>query len=832
MSGKIERKSPDRGILPRIHDETPPEYVRIITSGSAEAEKYSYIRKGTAPDFKTAFPLGDGDFGAAVHGYPDNYTYNIGKNDLWWDDYDSAPDCYLPGGIAEIRKRLAEGDTGLKNDIFAAANRKNHQPNQTCAARLTLHLCPSAVFANVKEKLNMSTGTIDYSFDCGDANGIVCGSGFGVQSCISHVDEILYIHCTPSQRAGFLGKISFDLTKDPHEVSSNIGRITEERRQRLTEEIEKYYTPVPFIDGDYYGFDMRLRSGDDFANSEDVHYTVMMCSDYKGFRAYCCGSKLFVEGRPDTPDVTLVLTVVSTYDSADTRAEAKRRLTLAESYRLDTVGGSNYSWYNRIWNRSWVRLPDERLTRSWYWGLYQAMSARRPGKFAAGYLAPWNSSSYVNWGYHILTYEQAKTNLGLLSSNHTELLEPWFSLLKNSKEKLEKFTKGFYGMNGTAYPHAISGTGTVISSAITLNGTQMNLHTAGESVKYCWDYYEFTGDKDFLREIGYPILKDAAIFYSEYLLNADDGEKYIFPSRCLEYVNSAGFADEFMTNSVIDLCMFRNTLAKAAESADILGIDKELSDKWKDDLSHLRSDYPTWPDGCWKISEDCNDKSFFGDIASLSVLAPISYTGEVDAWHGVSADVIKSAKISTEKLVDDNSVPWDRSFSIIARLRLGDKKFASTMCRLIPEEYEIGGNLYSDEPNGLDYAVTKGAASTTEIINEMLLQSQGGVIRIFPAWDENLGDASFGSLRTAGAFLVSSEMRAGKPAYAIIKSLCGNKCRFANIFGEKVQVRDLDTKQNIKFICDGNNIVFETQTDHEYAVESEDTPLESFEIIH
>lgn len=831
MSDKIFRKDPDCGILPRIHDETPPEYMRIKTDGFAEAKKYSYSREGSVFEFKRAYPIGDGDFGASVHGFPDNYTYNIGKNDLWWDDYDSDPACFLPGGIEEIRRRVIEGDADLKKDIFVASNNRNSQPSQTSAARLTLHLCRAAVFANVREKLDMSRGVIDYSFNCGNQSGMVCGTDFHVRSCISHSDEILYIHCAPSQRAGYMGKISFELTKEPMEVSSNVGALSEERRKELTDEIEKFYTPVPFVDGEFYGFDMRLKSGKDFEDSPDRHYTVMMSSSYKGFRAYCCGTRLIVEGRPDTPDVTLLLTVVSTYDAADTRTEAKKRLSRAEKHEMSTLIGNNCEWNQRIWKRSWVRLPEERMNRAWYWGLYQAMAARRPGKFAPGYLAPWHSSAYVNWGHHILTYEQAKSNLGLLSSNHTELLEPWFSLLKNSREKLIAFTKSFYNMEGTAYPHSISGTGTVTPSSITLNGTEMNIHTGGESVKYCWDYYEYTGDIDFLREVGYPILKDAAIFYDEYLLTADDGERYIFPSRSLEYCNPVGFADEFMTNSVFDLCMFKNTLSKAAEAADILGVDKELSDRWKEDLKQMRSDYPTWPDGSWKISEDCKDKSAFGVVECLAVLAPVSYTGEVDKWHGESKELMASAEKSVNRLVPPDSIPWDRSFSIIARLRMGDKKFAAKMCELIPEEYEIGGNLESTEPDGWDFAVNKAAASTTEVINEMLLQSQGGTIRIFPAWDEKIGDASFGSLRASGAFLVSAEMRAGKAAYAIVKSLAGNKCRFANPFGEKVRVRDLDTEETVDFDLVGDDMVFTTKPDHEYVVENEEAPLESFEIV-
>ena len=226
-----------------------------------------------------------------------------------------------------------------------------------------------------------------------------------------------------------------------------------------------------------------------------------------------------------------------------------------------------------------------------------------------GYLAPWYQSSLANWGHHLLTYEQAKTNLGVLPTNHAELLEPWFRLLRDSREKLMKFTRDYYHMNGTAYPHAISNSGVVTASSITLNGTQMNIETAGETVKYCWDYFDCTGDMDFLREVGYPILKDVAVFYHEYLLTDEDGKKYIFPSRSQEFVNTVGLANEFMTNSIIDLCMVRHTLDKAAKSAELLDIDADFAAAWREDLAALPAEYAVWPDGTWKTAEDTDDRT-------------------------------------------------------------------------------------------------------------------------------------------------------------------------------------------------------------------------------
>ena len=181
------------------------------------------------------------------------------------------------------------------------------------------------------------------------------------------------------------------------------------------------------------------------------------------------------------------------------------------------------------------------------------------------------------------------------------------------------------------------------------------------------------------------------------------------------------------------------------------------------------------------------------------------------------------------------------SYGIISRLRMGDKDYARLVLELLPKCRE-GGNLNRsdacdyDENNEMkpdgqhSFFVDKGGAYLSEVITEMLLQSQGGVIRIFPAYPEDLGDAAFFSLRTRGAFLVSAEMRDKKPAYAIVRSLRGNECRFMNVFGEKISVRDLETNEKISFTEADGDIIFATESQHEYVIESGDKPLESFEI--
>lgn len=831
MSSKIQRAKPEKGMLPHLPDETMNlGRMKIRTSGKEEAGKYFWERNGSDYDPKKALPIGGGDIGAAVHGYPDNYTLNIAKNDLWWNDFDNPVPCYYKGGIKELRERILSGDPELKLDLYDSFSPRTSRPNQTSAARLTFHFCSGAVFAHVKEHLDLAHGIVTTTFNC--QLGAVSGNDFKLSSSVGHFDDIITVRADASPNAEHFGKISFELTKDPMEVDDNLIDVETppEVISRMEAEIEEHFTARPFIDGDFYGFDMNLRSGDDFKTAPDNHYTVMMCSSDRHLTPYIAGSKLYCEGRPKGQTIFFLLTVVSTLDAADTRAEAKRRLERSVRSKMTTSFGAGWEFFDHAWNRSWVRLPENKITYPWYWGIYQALSARKPGKTAPGYLAPWYASTYASWGFHILTYEQAKSNLGLLTSNHSELLEPWFRLLKDSKEKLQKFTRDYYGMEGTAYPHSISGTGTIVWSCVQLNGNNMNIQTTGESVKYCWDYYEFTQDKDFLKEVGYPFLKEAAIFYDNFLLTADDGEKYLFPSRSQEFVNTVGLSNEFMTNSIIDLCLARNTLDKAAKAADILGIDPELSGKWKEDLAHLRPDYATWPDGTWKVSEDADDRTLNYGCPAVSDIAPITYTGEVDKWHG-TPEMQEAAYKTVKALVPEDEIPWDRSFALIARCRLGDKDFMRKMLYMIPEQYETGGNLNDPFADQMGYTVNKGCANISAVINEMLLQSQGGVIRVFPAYPEDLGDTAFWSLRARGAFLVASEMRKTKVPYVILRSLAGCDCTFANLYGKNLRITDFETGEEIAFSSNGENITFQTQPAHEYLLEDKTLPYADWPVI-
>jgi hypothetical protein len=83
---------------------------------------------------------------------------------------------------------------------------------------------------------------------------------------------------------------------------------------------------------------------------------------------------------------------------------------------------------------------------------------------------------------------------------------------------------------------------------------------------------------------------------------------------------------------------------------------------------------------------------------------------------------------------------------------------------------------------------TETLAAVPLTINEMLLQSYEGVLRVFPCWDRSR-DASFDHLRAYGAFLVSSRIKDGSVDSVRLISEKGRPCNMENPWpGEKVQL--------------------------------------------
>jgi alpha-L-fucosidase 2 len=154
------------------------------------------------------------------------------------------------------------------------------------------------------------------------------------------------------------------------------------------------------------------------------------------------------------------------------------------------------------------------------------------------------------------------------------------------------------------------------------------------------------------------------------------------------------------------------------------------------------------------------------------------------------------------------SYPW--AALIAGRARRGNMAWQflrrHLSCHISPNGFMFDGDpkhIGSNEINPDNSATLEGGSAAAAIM-EMLLQSWGGVIRVFPAIPHHWRDAAFRYLRAEGAFLVSAELRDGRVQWVEIISEAGQECRVRNPW-------------------EGNDFVFSTGPNKSYMLHPEGT---------
>ena len=118
---------------------------------------------------------------------------------------------------------------------------------------------------------------------------------------------------------------------------------------------------------------------------------------------------------------------------------------------------------------------------------------------------------------------------------------------------------------------------------------ELCLGTMAEIIRPVWDEWDYGGDMNFLRQECYPMMRQMALFYAAYAKKGSDGYYHVIPSMEEE---RWGIYPEFSHNKdvVSSLCMFRWGLTRAADAAELLGVDSDLRAHWREVAAQMAPD--------------------------------------------------------------------------------------------------------------------------------------------------------------------------------------------------------------------------------------------------
>jgi hypothetical protein len=305
-------------------------------------------------------------------------------------------------------------------------------------------------------------------------------------------------------------------------------------------------------------------------------------------------------------------------------------------------------------------------------------------------------------------------------------------------------------------------------------------------IKPAWDEWDHGGDINFLRKECYPLLREMALFYAAYAKKGDDGHYHVIPSMEAE---RWGFYPKFSHNQdvISSLCMFRWGLTRAAEAAELLGVDADLRGHWREIAAHI-APYPTW--------ETAEGPEFAGIRGVEPKHLPDDHFGEAAFYPTLLADEVNLDSPQNQK---------DMMLRTIQALRSAGTSSATLPLLGVTDDRAGGRRQWAGEDA------------------ETLLNSRSGRIHLFPVVSQT-DEAAFRNFQARGGFLVSACKNADGVYYVEIQPRRDNQCRLMNPWpGKQVVIHEFGKTEPVPFQLDESNgecLVFSTLARHRYLIES------------
>jgi hypothetical protein len=512
----------------------------------------------------------------------------------------------------------------------------------------------------------------------------------------------------------------------------------------------------------------------------------------------------------------------------DTPSYARKEIERLADLPLDRLRLDSDSHWHDFWSHSAVQLEDKELERIWYHNQYFLACCLRAGKTAPGLFGNWVTDDLgIAWhGDYHLDYNMQQAFWGVFSSNHAEQHLPYVEMCQNLLAMCEKYAREKYELPGACFPLVAV---PVPSQSIFVPTPPWGYQVSNTPwvVQSLWWQYLYTQDVDYLRHV-YPMLRAAAQFIAAYVKKGDDGKYHVIPTVSPE---NWGFTVDYRLNKdcILDLALIQFLLDAVAEGSTVLKTDSDERLSWKEIRENL-APYPKaeGPHGeVWLDVRNAPTEYVYNLPVTLAPVFPGEQVG-----IGRNDDQLELARRTarTIRLEGDNDLVGQP----LARARLGildfdwfkrEVRYCSLPNGVANDRVRQVAGRHNDTTD-FDFMMRLGFWTENfalpAVLNECMMQSYTGTIHLFPNAN-NLGPASFQSLRAAGAFLLSASYDGRAVTRLSLLSEKGNTVRIAKPWTSKsINVTRVRDKQAVRVHAEGEICVFDSEPGETYQIEPQE----------
>lgn len=744
-----------------------------------------------AEHFINALPLGNGRLGAMVYGRPETETINLNEETFWTGGpVNLNPNPEARQYIEPIRKALDEKNYELADQL---SRKMQGYFSQSYApiGDLIINQHFEGKVSGYYRDLNIQEAVATTRFEAG-------GVKYTREAFVSAPAQVIVLHFTASKKGS---------------LNLNISLKTQLRASYGSE-------------GDELVLNGRAPSHADPTYINTSEHPIQWESTCKGMRMQTRVRILENDGSSETTTkeikianatkATIVVSIATSYNGFDKcpASEGRDEVKLATNY-LSEAGKSTYKkikkkhiadfqhYFNKInfslsGDDQLADLPtDERLVRYnnhqsdnhlesllFNYGRYLLISCSRPGGIAANLQGIWNIDLRPAWSSNYTTninlemnyWAAEKTGLGDM---HEPLIQQAVNMSKTGKE----IARNMYGMPGWVAGH---------NSDIWAMTNPVGHLGKGDPVwanwimaapwisQHLWEKYAFRGDKLYLKDVAYPVMKGAAEFCLAWLIDDGKGNLITSPSTSPEnrFIGDDGKAWAVAKGVTMDHALIRDLFKNTIEASEILNEDTDFRKKLSDALSRILP---------YKIGKAGNLQEWMNDYVDADPIhRHVSHLYCLHPGNDISANktpALFNACKQTLIMRGDGGTGWSRTWKIAFWARLLDGNHAYKLLQnnmeLCTERgfSEIGGT-YPNLLNACPPYQIDGNFGVVEGICEMLLQSHLKEIHLLPALPDAWPDGYIAGLKARGVYDIRViEWKKGKLAKAEIVSNNSGVCK-------------------------------------------------------
>ncbi len=409
------------------------------------------------------------------------------------------------------------------------------------------------------------------------------------------------------------------------------------------------------------------------------------------------------------------------------------------------------------------------------YGRYLTVAGSRPGTQATNLQGIWNESLLPPWSSNYTININTEMNYWPTEvTNLSEMAGPLFDFIEELCEKGKQAAQDFYNARGSVAHH---------NSDLWRHSTPVGNKREGSMVWSFWpmslgwmcrhlfDHYLYTGDEDFLREKALPVIREAALFYCDAMVDDGHGHLSIYPATSPEnHFSFEGHDVSGAANATMQEAIVREVFDEYMQALDILGLSDDLRATVSEKLAQIRpyeigskGQLLEWTEEYEEIEPQHRHQSH------LYPLHPgTQFTEE-------TPELMEACKRSLE-LRGDDGTGWSLGWKINLWARLNDGNHALNLLkmqlRLVGDSqiiYTKGGGTYPNMFDAHPPFQIDGNFGATAGITEMLLRSRQDELILLPALPDEWPDGEITGLRGIGALTVDIRFAGGKLSGAKIR---------------------------------------------------------------